>query len=313
VLSGEISGPSLPRSHHLARGIHQVNELSWAYVRAVFVSRMQKLLTLTLGALMVSPPAQRLRRATDLPTLEGGGVRTALVAHVFYVDLLPEILTCHAHLPTGSALFVTTVAENRAAIEAALAHVPARRVEVADNRGRDIAPFLMLLDDGAFDGFDAVLKLHTKKSPHLRDGDIRRKLLFATLAGSRRRVGRILTLFREPSTGMVGWRPSWRTGRFYWMNNRQRVDTLAEAASVQSSPTPNFFEGSMFWFRPAALARMKALGLEPDAFEPEEGQTDGALHHAVERIFAEIARADGFSTLDAGGNLLLPGDRGSTS
>ncbi len=148
-----------------------------------------------------------------------------------------------------------------------------------------------MLSSGLLDPFDAVLKIHTKRSPHLLDGEIRRKLLFDKLCGSHGGVGRILFHFRDPVTGMVGWRPSFRAAAPYWMENRARVEALARRLEVEGPPPLGFFEGSMFWFRPAALARLKMLGFGPDDFEAEAGQTDGTLHHALERLFTIAAWA----------------------
>src|SRR6185312_9601217 len=150
----------------------------------------------------------------------------------------------------GSALLVTTPPGNVDTVERALAGMPAARVVPAVNRGRDIAPFIGLLDEGALDGFDVVLKLHTKRSPHLRDGEIRRRLLYAMLAGSRRRVARALAQFDDAATGLVGWRASWRGSALFWMLNRPRVEALAARMGVPVPAEPAFFEGSMFWVRP---------------------------------------------------------------
>jgi rhamnosyltransferase len=250
---------------------------------------LQKLGLLTFGAAYVSDSGRRLRlafdRAGDVP-----GVRAAIVAHAFYPDLIGEILRCRGFLPGGAPLFITVPPEKLEAARAMVADAPAVTLIAAPNRGRDIAPFLAVLSSGLLDPFDAVLKIHTKRSPHLLDGEIRRKLLFDKLCGSRAGVRRVLDHFRDPTTGMVGWGPSFRTATPYWMENRARVETLALSLGIKDPPL-GFFEGSMFWFRPSALAGLKSLDLGPDAFESEAGQVDGTLHHAVERLFTIAAWA----------------------
>ncbi len=174
----------------------------------------------------------------------------------------------------------------------------------APNRGRDIAPFLALLKTGALDRFDAVLKLHTKKSPHLMDGVLRRRLIFTLLAGAPDQCAAVIAIFRDPKVGMAGSRWSFRTRKAMWMDNRQRVEALAAAMKPPGRPVVGFFEGSMFWFRPAALAPLTTLALTTEDFEPEAGQLDGMLHHAVERAFTISAWAGGFTVRDLRGRQL---------
>src|SRR6185312_13688006 len=110
--------------------------------------------------------------------------------------------------------------------------------------------------------------------------------------------------FDDAATGLVGWRASWRGSALFWMLNRPRVEALAARMGVPVPAEPAFFEGSMFWVRPKALARLKAMRIGLDEFEPEAGQVDGALHHAIERIFVLAAIASGFSVRDCAGRLL---------
>ncbi len=65
-----------------------------------------------------------------------------------------------------------------------------------------------------------------------------------------------------------------------------------------------FFEGSMFWNRPAALSALRSLELTQADFEPEAGQLDGTLHHAIEGCFTIAAWAGGFVVRDLNGRVL---------
>ncbi|MDR6874156.1 lipopolysaccharide biosynthesis protein [Bosea sp. BE125] len=174
-----------------------------------------------------------------------------------------------------------------------------------DNRGRDIAPFLAVLGSGALDGYDAVLKLHTKRSPHLLDGEIRRKLLFDKLCGNWNATCRALSAFNSAATGIVGWGQSWRATPSYWMANEVRTREIAKRMQAPDEAIRlGFFEGTMFWFRPAALASLRELDLRPEDFEPEARQLDGTLHHAVERCFTIAAWTREFTVRDLKGRAL---------
>lgn len=235
--------------------------------------------------------------------------RAAIVAHVFHPELLPEILELKAALPPGSDLHVTTPPELADPLRAALAGEPGATVHPTPNRGRDIAPFISLLNAGVFDGYAAVLKVHTKKSVHLRDGPTRRRILYHMLAGHPARAARAVSLLESGKAGLAGWGPSYRRNAVYWMANRARVDRLWRAMG-QSGPAPlGFFEGSMFWFSPAALEPLRKLGLATEDFEAEAGQLDGTLHHAVERAFTLSAWAAGFKVVSMRGWTLRPLER----
>lgn len=254
---------------------------------------------------IASRPWAALREAR-LPAAEPAPkVRAALVAHVFYPDLWPEIVAAWRALPAGSPLIATAPQAQAHALRGLAAGDPLIEIVEVANRGRDIAPFLTLLGSGRLDGFDAVLKLHSKRSPHLRDGDLRRRMFFAQLAGGPRHVAAILRQFENPRVGMVGPGFYFRSKPFYWMANRARIEGLCARMEPPAAPRLGFFEGTMFWIRPAALAPLRAIGLAVEDFEAEAGQIDGTLHHAVERVFALSAAAAGRETRGLDGRVLL--------
>lgn len=274
-----------------------------AYVRHV----LQKVVGLTVGAVFVSRFGRALRRkwpaGGDRATWPG--LKVAIVAHVYYPELIGEILACREILPEGTPLFITAPPDRIAAARAGTAGRRHVYIHEHENRGRDILPFLMLLSSGALDGYDAVLKLHTKRSPHLLDGEIRRKLLFDKLCGNWNATCRFLTAFADASTGIVGWGQCWRATRSYWMANEALVRELAGLMQAPDAATRlGFFEGTMFWFRPAAFAALRELKLQPEDFEPEARQLDGTVHHAVERCFTIAAWSRGFTVRDLRGHTL---------
>lgn len=268
---------------------------------------LEKIGALTLGALFVSRPGQRLwALAVRWRTpVKPPHVRTAILAHAYYVDLIPEILACRASLHGYVPVHLTVPAERVQEALQVVGDALDVTIHACENRGRDIAPFLSILNSGLLDPFDAVLKLHTKRSPHLLDGEIRRKMLFAMLCGSKNSTSRALAAFEDPTTGMVGWAASYRTAPPYWMLNETRVRAIASRIHAPADTIRlGFFEGSMFWFRPAALAALRELAFLPEDFEQEARQLDGTLHHAIERCFTIAARASGYAVCDLRGRIL---------
>ena len=276
--------------------------------------RANKQLEAPLGTRFLSAGGQRtwdayLRVAVHdtVPDL-----KTAVVAHVFYPDLLDEVLQCWRTIPLAADLHITTIEDHAAEIATRTAKEKHVHIHVHPNRGRDIAPFMALLNEGMLAGYDAVLKIHTKRSPQQRNGNLRRQLLFAHLAGHRLQIIRILRQFEKPQTGalagpevgMVGWGLNFRRDSLYWYSNQARVQALCDRMQIASRPLPCFFEGSMFWFRPAAIASLRRLQLVATDFEPESGQLEGALHHALERTFTLAALSEGYTITAATGREL---------
>lgn len=273
------------------------------HTRARAISRhfWQKLLLNSLGRWAVTSGGRRWRtrfaalRSPILPP----DVSTAVMAHVYYLDLLPEILDLRTVLGLSTHVHLTTPSDRADELRRLVGETQSVTVHACENRGRDIAPFLSVLQSGELDQYDAVLKVHTKRSPHLLDGEIRRKLLFAMLCGDRRATYRMLKAFEDPKVGMVGWSASFRQSAYFWMKNEVRVRELSERMNISPDDIRlGFFEGSMFWFRPSALRPLRDLGLQRADFETEAGQLDGTLHHAIERCFTIACWSRGFSVSD---------------
>jgi lipopolysaccharide biosynthesis protein len=265
---------------------------------------LQKMYTLSIGRVVVSRPWRSVKAVIDRKELVLPPIQVAVVAHAYYPDLIPEILRCRAFLPSSTPTYLTVPPEKVNQAVAIIGSAPNVTVISSPNRGRDIAPFLSVLRSGVLDPYEAVLKLHTKRSPHLLDGDTRRRLLFNALCGSRRQVAQTIGAFSDPKVGLAGWRSSFRTAASYWMGNRLNVEALASRMGIKKPICLGFFEGSMFWVRPAALTHLRRLDLALHDFDPETGQVDGALHHAIERLFTVSAWAGGFSVCDLKGQPL---------
>jgi lipopolysaccharide biosynthesis protein len=275
-------------------------------LRAIARHYWQKLKANTLGRLFISEAGRKLRSqvAAIGPQPTHPNVRVAITAHIFYLDMAKEIIALRDIFPEPIPVFLTVPRDRAEELSRIVAGIPDVVLVPCENRGRDIAPFLSLLGSGALDGFDAVLKLHSKRSPHLIDGDLRRKLLFAMLCGERSATYRTLRAFEQPDTGLVGWRDSYRSDPVFWMANQARVYEISERMDAAASVKLGFFEGSMFWFRPQALEALRELNLSPDMFEAEAGQLDGTMHHAIERCFTVAAWSRGYTVRDLQGRIL---------
>ncbi len=228
----------------------------------------------------------------------------AIVVHVYYEDTWPDIAGALRRLGVPFDLIVTTVAGRERLIETIRADFPDAHVETVENRGRDVRPFLMLLESGRLDRYRYVCKVHGKKSS---DGGRksylgamwRRRLLFDLLAAPDLAEGIVHAFERDPTIGMIGPSAFRLPSETYseelsWSVNRDRVLDLAAKMGVPSDRFRlDFFGGTMFWVRPEALRPLRELRL-PSAFAEEKGLLDGGLEHAVERLFATSVVAAGY-------------------
>lgn len=225
--------------------------------------------------------------------------RVAVVLHLFYIDLWEEIAGHLENIGEPFELFVSLCTDTHYGIEEQIrSSYPQATIRVFENRGRDIGPLVEFLSEPRLQQCELVCKIHSKKSPHRLDGGRWRGDLLHRALGSRETVAEIIDAFdKDPELGLLGPLSSLDRSEQSWGSNRFRMKELAERMGVPSSELYlSFFAGSMFWFRPAAMEPLRRLGLGIEDFEPERGELDGNLHHALERMFPVSVRAAGFKT-----------------
>ncbi|WP_407179648.1 rhamnan synthesis F family protein [Bradyrhizobium sp. STM 3562] len=244
-----------------------------------------------------STPLPHIRYAVWNPG--ASRARLAVVVHLYYADLAGQICSYLQNILDPFDIYVTTPFEGDIPAIFDVFGAVAQSVTIAlcENRGRDIGPFLSLYRSGAFDQYDAVLKIHSKKSKYSAQGSSWRNQLFSSLVGDSFVVKKILKLLDRDDVGIVGPHGSYLTHDQFWGANRSKVNHLIQSAlEEQGESELGFFAGSMFWFKPAALAPLRSMPEGHLHFEAEQGLQDGTLAHALERVFCLIARKIGYRT-----------------
>ncbi|WP_027492978.1 rhamnan synthesis F family protein, partial [Rhodanobacter sp. OR444] len=239
---------------------------------------------------------------TALQPVPTADARPCAVIHLWYPELLDELAAALHASGIDWRIVITTGHEREQAVRERVAQLGlAAEIEVFENRGRDILPFLHVANRLLDEGVTTVLKLHGKRSTHRQDGETwRRELLDKLLAPER--AARIAAAMREDATlGLVHAEGHLQPLDYYWGANQANVDYLTRRLGI---PAPDverdsFTAGSMLWLRPAALRPLLDAHLGVEEFEPEAGQLDGTLAHAVERVLTLAADAGGFHTADA--------------
>lgn len=228
--------------------------------------------------------------------------RLAVVVHVYYINIFREILDALMQPAAAKLeLYLTGPACNEEKVRKMVPESIDLKVYLpVENRGRDILPFLKILPQVISDGHQLVLKLHTKGSNHLNRKEHWRNDLFKKLIGPDK-INSVINIFNQNlKVGMVGPSGNILAMQYYYGSNAEIVRELSGriGVSVDQLQDINFVAGSMFYARCEIFNPLLKIGLTADNFEVEEGQKDGTLAHAIERVFTVGLIATGLQLAD---------------
>ncbi|MFC3119955.1 rhamnan synthesis F family protein [Jhaorihella thermophila] len=89
-------------------------------------------------------------------------------------------------------------------------------------------------------------------------------------------------------------------GDAWWGINRLRAEALLNRAGLSTEGRVlRFAAGSIYWIKPTLIARLAALNLKAEDFEPEQALVDGTTAHAIERALGVLADAAGLGQLES--------------
>ncbi|HBG45609.1 MAG TPA: hypothetical protein DDW94_01305 [Deltaproteobacteria bacterium] len=227
---------------------------------------------------------------------------TAVILHLYYPDLWEETSLYLRNIEGDFDLFVSIPEDVDFAEQKIFEGHRDTYIYRCENRGRDIAPFLEILSSIIDRQYKYVLKIHTKKTRHRQDGDIWRHDLMEKLLGSKMLVQKIKVTFESNlNTGVIAPQGHVLPLSFNLGANEPKVRKLAEIINIPYTGAQfQFVAGSMFWFRPLALKQLLSLKLSRNDFEPEQGQLDGTLAHALERFLGLLLVSSGFRIVETG-------------
>jgi lipopolysaccharide biosynthesis protein len=223
--------------------------------------------------------------------------KIGIVFHAYHLDLAKKILgwvnDFASKSPMPVEVIITTPFENVETLTK-LVRGGHYKVEVnpVENRGRDIWPFLQVCQSGSFSSSALVLKIHTKAPRSIARGvklnvDSIRELLDHKLIDALLKQAQKNPYFVATPEKYVG-----RTAS--WGQNRSNYFALIKKLKIKSSPKKlRFPAGTFFWTTGAYLEYLGTLALEKSDFLGEPSPDDGALEHALERLFGMLAKDDG--------------------
>jgi rhamnosyltransferase len=234
--------------------------------------------------------------------------RIAVLAHLYYDDMLEETMSYVTNIPYAYDLYITTSSEQKKKnIELALLKYNVNKFEVRvveENRGRDMGSLFVTLRDVLLSGeYDYLCRVHSKKSP--QNGHnmalMFKEHMYDNLLHSPGYVKRVIDLFDKNETlGMV-FPPvvhiAYPTLGHAWFANREPATHWAKELGITTTfddATPMAPYGTMFWFRPEAIKKISTYPFKWTDFPPEPNHTDGGLAHVLERLLGYSVMSEGY-------------------
>jgi lipopolysaccharide biosynthesis protein len=176
----------------------------------------------------------------------------AIVVHIFYLELWPEINSYLVDLDITFDLHITCCQERVKDVSAAVWHTfPDAKVHLFPNQGMDMLPFLMLVQTLKQSGYELACKLHTKRGTEPL-GSLWRKNLLHGLIGSTAMVKDLIKEFANNSLlTLAGPASLYLSAQTLMYKNRPALDRIAKIMrrSLKDEGDWGFFAGGMAWVR----------------------------------------------------------------
>lgn len=237
--------------------------------------------------------------------------KTAVIAHINYIELQDECISYLLHLPKEIDVFVTTKSEDiKRNIERKFWDEGRKNISVIiiGNRGREIRGLLIECKD-IFLNYKYICYVHDKRTTggiaDAKVGEIFFHSLWNSMLKSRAYIDNILSLLEENKhIGLLA-PPApyhWTYFRYLgqeWTGNYQTTKELANRLRlncVMQEEFAPFILGTTFWCRTDALRPLFEYGFCEMDFPEEPLALDGTFNHAIERIFQYVAQSQGYAS-----------------
>ena len=231
--------------------------------------------------------------------------KVAIQAHIFYFDLVDEIIKKTNNIPVKFDLYITTVTNyKKIYIERFIkGKTKASKYEiiVVRNKGRDVLPLLIQFKN-VVKNYKYLCHIHTKKSKHNKFYSTWRQYLYNNLLGNEETVSEILTEFENNEKLGFILPESYNNIIIYHgkqLNpiNKNNINFLLNitfpSKKYQVGKIMDFPIGNMFWSRVSAIHQIFEINIS-NKFPEEKWQTDCTIMHAIERFWLFLVKINGY-------------------
>ena len=234
-------------------------------------------------------------------------ITIAIQVHVFYEDLLEEIIDKLNLIPFKYDLFISTISNKKKEfIKKYLLYSTAKNYEIRifKNIGRDVYPFITQMKS-KYKNYKYICHIHTKKSNHKSKlGANWRNYMYSNLLGSEKLISEIIFdfennkklgfIFPEVYYDLIKDIHGFDYKKFFL--NEPNVDYMNLLlqkifGNVKICDYFDFPAGNMFWAKTEAIYQIFNIQLR---FPKELNQTNQTIMHAVERIWLFLVKLNGY-------------------
>ena len=227
----------------------------------------------------------------------------AIQSHIFYEDLIFEIINITNNIPVKFDLFITITFSNLSIkFEQYLKNYSKADnyyIKLVKNKGRDVLPFLTQLKM-IVRNYKYICHIHSKKT---MDSPIYgykwRTYLFRNLLGNSRIISEILTdfenfdklgfIFPENFYDCIKFALKIKDADRYYTNFV--LNKIFPGLKI--GETIDFPAGNMFWARVESIYQVFEQSFE-DLIPEENNQRTGTILHGIERVWLYIVKLNGF-------------------
>lgn len=235
--------------------------------------------------------------------------KTAVVIHIYYADLLEDMMPFIAQIPRWMDLYITTSPEENIEkikmrfLTQGISNYQIIRVQ---NRGRDCSALLIGCRE-IIGKYEYLCFIHDKKTSGNNGactvGERFMNSLFENLLGSEAYLLNILELFeKNPHLGLLA-PPIPVHGQYFCLKEdawtccfeetRRLADKIGLSVKINEEKPP-FILSTSFWCRTKALEPLWRYPFVYEDFCEEPMPEDGTISHAIERILPYAAQSQGF-------------------
>lgn len=233
--------------------------------------------------------------------------KIAIQAHIFFVDLLNEIIRKTNNIPVKFDLFITTTSLNKSKIinDYTKAYSKANKYEIkiVENKGRDVIPFINQMRN-SIKKYKYICHIHSKASKYNpKLGLYWRQYLYNNLLGNKEIIAEIITKFENnEKLGFI------YPENYYKIALLLNVKKSIELNKIQMNfilkkifhnkrykigQFLDFPAGNMFWAKVKAIYQIFYLDIS-DKVPREKGQLDITIMHGIERIWLFLVKLNGY-------------------